>query len=42
MVLVFEPITWEDGVGGFRAEEIVAVTDEGYERLSNVDVGAWN
>jgi Xaa-Pro aminopeptidase len=42
MVLVLEPITWEDGVGGFRAEEIVAVTDDGYERLSNVDTSAWN
>jgi Xaa-Pro dipeptidase len=41
MVLVFEPITWEDGIGGFRAEEIVAVTDDGYERLSNVDTSAW-
>ena len=41
MVLVFEPITWEDGLGGFRAEEIVAVTDDGYELLSHVDVGAW-
>jgi Xaa-Pro aminopeptidase len=41
MVLVFEPITWEDGVGGFRAEEIVAVTDDGYELLSHVDPGAW-
>ena len=41
MVLVFEPITWEDGVGGFRAEQIVAVTDDGYEALSNVDSSAW-
>ena len=42
MVLVFEPITWEDGVGGFRAEEIVAVTDDGHERLSHVDTSAWS
>jgi Xaa-Pro dipeptidase len=42
MVLVFEPITWEDGVGGFRAEEIVAVTDDGYDVLSHVDTSAWN
>jgi Xaa-Pro dipeptidase len=42
MVLVLEPITWEDGVGGFRAEEIVAVTDDGYEVLSNVDTSAWS
>jgi Xaa-Pro aminopeptidase len=42
MVLVLEPITWEEGVGGFRAEEIVAVTDDGYEVLSHVDAAAWN
>jgi Xaa-Pro aminopeptidase len=36
MVLVLEPVIWEDGHGGFRAEEIVAVTDSGVERLSNL------
>jgi Xaa-Pro dipeptidase len=39
MVLVFEPIVWDDGSAGFRAEEIVAVTDDGYERLSTRDRG---
>ena len=39
MVLVFEPIVWDDGSAGFRAEEIVAVTDDGYERLSTRDGG---
>jgi hypothetical protein len=39
MVLVFEPIAWDDGSAGFRAEEIVAVTDDGYERLSGRDRG---
>ena len=33
MVLVFEPVIWSDGVGGCRAEEIVAVTDGGWRRL---------
>ena len=33
MVLVFEPVTWTDGVGGYRAEEIVAVTDDGWHLL---------
>jgi len=42
MVLVFEPITWEDGVGGFRAEEIVAVTADGHEVLSHVDASPWS
>jgi Xaa-Pro aminopeptidase len=36
MVLVLEPVIWEDGRGGFRAEEIIAVTEDGYERLSNL------
>ena len=33
MVLVFEPVVWTDGVGGYRAEEIVAVTDDGWRSL---------
>ena len=33
MVLVFEPVIWADGVGGYRAEEIVAVTDNGWRLL---------
>jgi len=39
MVLVFEPVVWDDGEAGFRAEEIVAVTDDGYEYLSARDRG---
>ncbi|MGZ4692706.1 MAG: M24 family metallopeptidase [Acidimicrobiales bacterium] len=33
MVLVLEPVIWQDGVGGYRAEEIVAVTDDGWQLL---------
>ena len=33
MVLVFEPVIWADGVGGYRAEEIVAVNDDGWRPL---------
>ena len=33
MVLVFEPVIWADGVGGYRAEEIVAVTHDGWRPL---------
>ena len=33
MVLVFEPVIWSDGVGGYRAEEVVAVTGDGWRRL---------
>jgi Xaa-Pro dipeptidase len=32
-VLVLEPVVWEDGVGGHRAEEIVTVTDDGWRHL---------
>ena len=35
MVLVFEPVIWDDGYGGYRSEEIVAVTDDGYRMLSD-------
>lgn len=34
MVFVLEPVVWRDGVGGYRSEEIVAVTRAGYDRLS--------
>lgn len=33
MVLVLEPVIWEEGTGGYRAEEIVAVTDDGWCHL---------
>lgn len=42
MVLVLEPVIWEDGHGGFRAEEMIAVTDDGYERLSNLSYDAYD
>jgi Xaa-Pro dipeptidase len=29
MVLVLEPVVWEDGTGGYRSEEIVVITEEG-------------
>ncbi len=35
MVLVFEPVIWDDGFAGHRSEEIVAVTDDGYVWLSS-------
>jgi Xaa-Pro aminopeptidase len=34
MILVLEPSIWDDGHGGYRSEEVVAVTEDGYERLS--------
>jgi Xaa-Pro dipeptidase len=39
MVLVFEPVVWDDGEAGFRAEEIVTLTDNGYEHLGARDEG---
>lgn len=35
MVLVLEPVIWEDGHGGYRSEDIVAVTDDGWLPLSD-------
>ena len=43
MVLVFEPVIWDDGRAGHRSEEIVAVSADGYVRLSSraeLDEGA--
>lgn len=34
MLLVFEPVVWEDGTGGYRGEEIVVVTDDGWMPLT--------
>ncbi|MEW6269683.1 MAG: M24 family metallopeptidase, partial [Thermodesulfobacteriota bacterium] len=35
VVLVLEPVVWQDGVGGHRAEESVVVTESGFERLTS-------
>ena len=35
MVLVLEPVVWEDGTGGYRSEEIVVVTDDGWTPLTD-------
>jgi Xaa-Pro aminopeptidase len=35
MVLVVEPVVWEDGTGGYRSEEIVVVTDDGWIKLTD-------
>jgi Xaa-Pro aminopeptidase len=45
MVLVLEPVIWDDQHAGHRSEEIVSVTADGYQRLSAPAVldeaGAW-
>lgn len=35
MILVLEPIVWEDGYSGYRAEEIVLVTEDGWVPLTD-------
>jgi len=35
MVLVIEPVIWDDGAAGYRAEDIVAITDDGWLPLSD-------
>ena len=34
MVVVLEPVVWDEGAAGYRAEDIVAVTDTGWVKLS--------
>jgi Xaa-Pro dipeptidase len=34
MVVVFEPVIWDEGAAGYRSEDIVAVTDTGWVKLS--------
>jgi Xaa-Pro dipeptidase len=34
MVAVFEPVIWDEGAAGYRSEDIVAVTDTGWLKLS--------
>lgn len=34
MVLVLEPIIWDEGAAGYRSEDIVAVTDSGWTPVS--------
>ncbi len=41
MVMVLEPVIWDDGQGGFRAEQIVTITDDGWESLSELTWDGW-
>ena len=34
-VLVLEPIVWEDGAAGYRAEEVLLITDDGWEPMTD-------
>jgi Xaa-Pro dipeptidase len=35
MLLVLEPVIWEDGTGGYRSEEIVVITEDGATRITD-------
>ena len=35
MVLVLEPLIWDDGAAGYRAEEVVFITDDGWEPMTD-------
>ncbi len=35
MVLVLEPLIWDDGAAGYRAEEVVVITDDGWEPMTD-------
>ena len=35
MVLVLEPLVWDEGAAGYRAEEVVLVTDGGWEPMTD-------
>jgi Xaa-Pro aminopeptidase len=35
MVLVLEPVVWEDGTGGYRSEEVLVIMQEGSTRLTD-------
>lgn len=35
MVLVLEPIVWDDGAAGYRSEEVILITDDGWEPMTD-------
>jgi Xaa-Pro aminopeptidase len=35
MALVLEPVVWQDGTGGYRSEEIIVTTDDGYYTITD-------
>ena len=41
MVLVFETILGQPGVGGAKIEDSILVTESGAERLSQLPVRTW-
>ncbi len=35
MVLVIEPIVWDDGAAGYRSEEVLLITEDGWEPMTD-------
>jgi Xaa-Pro dipeptidase len=35
MVLVLEPVVWEDGAGGYRSEEVLVITEDGWDPMTD-------
>lgn len=35
MIIVLEPVFWQEGVGGYRAEETIALTADGFTKLNS-------
>ena len=35
MVLVLEPVVWDDGHAGYRSEEVLLITDDGWEPMTD-------
>ena len=35
MVLVLEPIVWDEGAAGYRAEEVLLITEDGWEPMTD-------
>jgi Xaa-Pro dipeptidase len=41
MVLVIEPVIWDDGGAGYRSEDIIAITEDGWVPLSDYPYDPW-
>ena len=34
-VVVLEPLVWDEGAGGYRAEEVIVITEDGWLSLTD-------
>jgi Xaa-Pro dipeptidase len=35
MIVVLEPIVWDEGAAGYRSEEVIVITDDGWESMTD-------